>query len=33
LGITGLAQHHQASRDPDRFPPSTSSHSSYTDPF
>lgn len=33
LGVTGLAQHHQASRDPDRFSPSTSSHSSYTDPF
>jgi hypothetical protein len=33
LGITGLAQHHQASRHPNRFPPSTSSHVSYTDPF
>ncbi len=33
LGVTGFAQHHQASRDPDRFSPSTSCHSSYTDPF
>lgn len=33
LGVTGFAQHHQTSRDRDRFSSSTSSHSSYTDPF
>lgn len=33
LGITGLAQHHQPSRDRDRFSASTPSHTDYTDPF
>lgn len=33
LGITGLAQHHQPSRNSYCFSPSTSSHSFYTDPF
>jgi hypothetical protein len=33
LGITGLAEHHQASRNSYCFSPGTPSHSSYTDPF
>ncbi len=33
LGITGLAEHHQASRNPYRFSPYASGHWSYTDPF
>ena len=33
LGITGLAEHHQASRNPHRFSPYASGHWSYTDPF
>lgn len=33
LSITGIAQHHQASRNPYRFSPRASGHWSYTDPF
>lgn len=33
LSITGITQHHQASRNPYRFSPDTPGHCSYTDPF
>lgn len=33
LSITGIAQHHQASRNPYGFSPHAPGHWSYTDPF
>lgn len=33
MGITGLTQHHQASRNPDGFSSRAPGHVSYTDPF